>query len=221
MLLLVDNYDSFAHNLARYLVRLGAEVRVERNDRSARQLAALQPAAVVISPGPCGPAEAGCSLELVQLLRTATPILGICLGHQVIAEAFGGRVVRAKEPLHGQASEIFHDGRGVFAGLASPLAAARYHSLIVAEDSLPPEWEVSARTAAGEVMAMRHRQRPIIGLQFHPESILTPCGYQLLAGFLRQAALPVAEPLPQFAEEGPLPPVIESHSHSVPLPRSS
>ncbi len=190
MILLVDNYDSFVYNLARYLERLGQQVRVVRNDAiDAAGVAALQPAAIVLSPGPCSPIEAGCSLQIVRQLYQSVPILGICLGHQAIGAALGGRVVRAAEPMHGRASNIYHTGRSVFAGLPSPLVGCRYHSLVVEESSLPADVEVTARTADGVVMALEHRRLPIVGLQFHPESILTEHGYALLAGFLRLAGL--------------------------------
>ena len=167
----------------------------------------LRPAAVVLSPGPCDPARAGCSLEVVRALHAKLPMLGICLGHQIIVEALGGRVVRAKEPVHGRASPIHHGSRGLFAGLPSPMAGARYHSLMADEASLPECLEITARTDNGTIMAVQHRNLPVFGLQFHPESILTDSGYPLLANFLRLAGLSVLSPLP--AGEGfssPLPP---------------
>lgn len=202
MILLIDNYDSFVFNLARYFQRLGQPTEVVRNsaiDAAAAQ--ALRPAAIVLSPGPCTPLEAGASLEIVRALHTSIPMLGICLGHQVIAQALGGRVVRSPEPVHGRSSRILHNGRGVFAGLASPLVAGRYHSLVVDEPSLPDSLEVTARTEDGLLMAMSHRRLPLVGLQFHPESILTPEGYPMLAGFLKLAGVPAAQPLPAFSEE--------------------
>lgn len=193
MILLIDNYDSFVYNLARYLQRLGQATHVVRNDvLDTEQIRALAPAAIVLSPGPCTPEVAGKSLDVVREFWQDTPILGVCLGHQTIAAAFGARIRRANEPMHGRTSPITHDARGVFAGLPNPLTVCRYHSLIVEEPSLPAEFEVSARLADGTIMAIRHRHRPVIGLQFHPESILTECGYPILASFLRAAGLEAA-----------------------------
>lgn len=190
MILLVDNYDSFVFNLARYFQRLGQETLVVRNDAiDVVGVRAMRPDAIALSPGPCAPQEAGVSVELVRSLHRELPILGVCLGHQAIAAALGGNVVRAHEPVHGRASPVFHNGRGVFAGLPNPVCACRYHSLVVDEASLPPELEVTARTADGTVMAVAHRDLPVVGVQFHPESILTDCGYLLLAAFLRVAGL--------------------------------
>lgn len=208
MVVLIDNYDSFVHNLARYLQRLGQETCVVRNDHvTVDQLAAERPAAIVLSPGPCTPAEAGCSVEVVRRLgcggRPAerVPILGVCLGHQAIAVAMGGRVVRAPEPIHGRTSSIVHDGQGVFAGLASPLNVCRYHSLVVQRESLPETLIPTAETADGIVMAIRHRSLPIEGVQFHPESILTDDGYAMLANFIERAGLPVTRPWPAIDDE--------------------
>jgi anthranilate synthase/aminodeoxychorismate synthase-like glutamine amidotransferase len=202
MILLIDNYDSFVFNLARYFQRLGQETRVVRHNAiDVARVRALRPAAVVLSPGPCTPNEAGCSLEIVRELQDELPILGICLGHQAIAAAMGGRVVRAQEAVHGRTSPVHHNGRGIFAGLPSPLVACRYHSLIVEEAGLPAALEVTARTADGQVMAIAHRVRPVVGLQFHPESILTEAGYPLLANFLGLAGLPLSGPIPSIAEE--------------------
>ncbi len=202
MILVIDNYDSFVFNLARYFQRLGQPTHVARNTAiDAGQVRAMRPDAMVLSPGPCAPEQAGRSLELVRELYAELPILGVCLGHQIIAEALGGRVVRAAEPVHGRSSKVFHDGRGVFARLPSPIVAARYHSLAVEESSLPAMVEVCARTEDGTIMAIRHRELPIIGLQFHPESILTESGYPLLAGFLRLAGLPVPVNVPSIADE--------------------
>jgi anthranilate synthase component II len=213
MLLLIDNYDSFVFNLARYFERLGQETVVLRNDvASVAKVRALKPAAIVLSPGPCTPTEAGCSLEIVHDLHKSIPILGVCLGHQTIAAALGGRVIRAREPIHGRASAVTHNGHGIFAGVPNPFSAGRYHSLVVEEATLPESLSVTARTADGVVMAIAHRRLPVIGVQFHPESILTECGYPLLANFLRVAGigvpafvpsidderLPRAEPLVQF-----------------------
>jgi anthranilate synthase/aminodeoxychorismate synthase-like glutamine amidotransferase len=190
MILLIDNYDSFVHNLARYFEQLGHETSVVRNTAiDAAGVRAMGPEAVVISPGPCRPQEAGCSLDVVRELHGELPILGVCLGHQAIAEAFGGRIVRASRPVHGQSSTIENDGRGLFEGLPEQIVACRYHSLIVEETTLPECLEVSARTTGGTVMAIRHRSFPVVGLQFHPESILTELGYPLLSGFLRVAGL--------------------------------
>ncbi|HZZ29401.1 MAG TPA: aminodeoxychorismate/anthranilate synthase component II [Pirellulales bacterium] len=205
MLLLIDNYDSFVHNLARYFQRLGQETLVVRNDAvDTAKVRALRPNAVVFSPGPCTPQQAGKSIELVQQLYREMPLLGICLGHQTIAAAWGGKIVQAAEPVHGRASLVQHCGRGIFAGLPNPLPVGRYHSLVVEENSLPPELEVTARTADGLVMALAHREYPVIGLQFHPESILTDCGYELLAAFLRIAGLNVPSSIPAIATERPV-----------------
>jgi anthranilate synthase component 2 len=202
MILLIDNYDSFVFNLGRYFERLGQRTHVVRNAAiNAAGVRALAPDAMVLSPGPCAPRQAGRSLELVREFHTRLPILGVCLGHQTIAEALGGRIVRAAEPVHGRSSKIIHDGRGVFAGLPNPIVAARYHSLVVEENSLPPELEVSARTEDGTIMAIRHRALAVVGLQFHPESILTESGYLLLAAFLRLAGLPVPARLPAIGDE--------------------
>ena len=204
MILLIDNYDSFVHNLARYFQRLGQETCVVRNDAlSVAHIRRMKPAAIILSPGPCTPSEAGCSLEVVRQLASEVPILGVCLGHQAIAAALGGKVVRAKEPVHGRASLVRHRGEGVFAGLPSPLTVGRYHSLVVEEASLSPELAVTAWTDDGVVMALAHRQHPVVGVQFHPESILTDGGYELLANFLRLAGLAVPNNLPSFASEWP------------------
>ena len=202
MILLIDNYDSFVFNLARYFERLGHRAEVVRNTAiDADGVLALGPDALVLSPGPCSPREAGCSLDLVRRCAGRLPILGVCLGHQAIAEALGGRVVRAREPVHGRTSTVRHDGRGVFDGLPNPIVGCRYHSLVVEEASLPPCLEVSARTEDGTVMGLRHRQFPVVGLQFHPESVLTDLGYPVLAGFLRVAGLPATRPLPLMKSE--------------------
>jgi len=207
MILLIDNYDSFVFNLARYFERLGRPTRVMRNDAvDAAGVRSLRPEAVVLSPGPCAPAQAGCSLEIVKQLHGELPILGVCLGHQTIAEALGGRVVRAAEPVHGRTSSVFHDGRGLFAGLPSPLTACRYHSLVVEEASLPADLEATARTVDGVVMGLRHKRLPLVGLQFHPESILTDFGFELLANFLCLAGLPLPPAIPTIASERRDPP---------------
>ena len=201
MILLIDNYDSFVYNLARYFERLGHSTRVVRNTAiDPEEAESLEPAAIVLSPGPCTPERAGCTLELVGRLYARVPLLGICLGHQTIAAALGGRVVRAKEPVHGRTSPVRHHGRGVFAGLPDPLLGCRYHSLVVDEASLPDCLEVTARTDDGTIMAIQHRTLPVVGLQFHPESILTECGYRLLAAFLRLAGLSTPVELPSIME---------------------
>ncbi len=202
MILLIDNYDSFVFNLARYFQRLEQETLVVRNDTiTPRQIRELGPQAVVLSPGPCTPSEAGCSLEVVRELAGRVPILGICLGHQAIGAALGGRVVRAPEPMHGRTSPVFHAGQGIFAGLPSPIVACRYHSLVIERASLPAELEVTAWTSDGTIMAVRHRAWPVVGLQFHPESILTETGYDLLAAFLRIAGASGAASIPPMSSE--------------------
>lgn len=202
MILLLDNYDSFVHNLARCFERLGREPLVVRNTEiSVGEIRQVAPEAIVLSPGPCTPREAGCCLDVVRRLHPKVPILGICLGHQVIAEALGGRIVRAAEPFHGRTSSIHHDGQGVFEGLPNPFVACRYHSLTVEPDWVPDCLKVSARTEDGVIMGVRHRDLPLVGLQFHPESILTDCGYRLLAGFLKKAGLEIAEPIPAECSE--------------------
>jgi anthranilate synthase/aminodeoxychorismate synthase-like glutamine amidotransferase len=185
MVLMIDNYDSFTFNLVQYLGELGAEVRVVRNDAmSVAEAEALGPSAVVISPGPCAPDQAGMSLELIARLAGRIPILGVCLGHQAIGQAFGGRVVKAKRVMHGKVSRVRHDGRGVFAELPADFAATRYHSLVVERESVPACLEVTAEAEDGTVMGLRHRDHPIEGVQFHPESILTDAGHDLLRNFL-------------------------------------
>jgi anthranilate synthase/aminodeoxychorismate synthase-like glutamine amidotransferase len=188
-ILMIDNYDSFTYNLVQYLGELGVELEVRRNDAiDVAGVRAMAPQAIVISPGPCTPREAGVSVALLREIAGEVPILGVCLGHQCVGEAFGATVVRAGRLMHGKTSPIVHDGRNIFAGLPSPFDAMRYHSLLVAADSIPPCLEVSARTAEGEVMGLRHRTFPIEGIQFHPESIGTPEGKRLLANFLRMVA---------------------------------
>jgi len=202
MILLIDNYDSFVFNLARYFERLGQETVVLRNDvANVEKVRALKPVAIVLSPGPCTPTEAGCSLEIVRELHESIPILGICLGHQTIAAALGGRVVRARKPMHGRASAVSHNGKGIFAGVPNPFSAGRYHSLVVEEAMLSQSLSVTARTAEGVVMAIAHRRLPVIGVQFHPESILTEYGYPLLANFLRVAGVNVGKEIPSMASE--------------------
>jgi anthranilate synthase/aminodeoxychorismate synthase-like glutamine amidotransferase len=182
---LIDNYDSFTFNLVHYLGVQGAEVTVWRNDAiSVSEVMASKPDAIVLSPGPCTPNEAGICLDLVQAARETTPILGVCLGHQAIGAAFGGQVVRAPKLMHGKTSQVEHDGKTIFAGLASPMTCTRYHSLIVEEKDLPAELEISARTADGTIMGLRHREFPVEGVQFHPESVLTEDGKRLIQNFL-------------------------------------
>ncbi len=183
-------------------MRLDQCVVVARNDQtSIREVRQLRPDLIVISPGPCTPAEAGCSLDIVRNLGHEVPILGVCLGHQAIAAGFGGSIVRAPSPVHGQASQVHHNGKGVFDGLPNPLMACRYHSLVVDEASLPAEFQITARTCDGVVMGIQHRELPVAGLQFHPESVLTEHGYAMLANFLRLAGMEVPNPLPSFEDE--------------------
>jgi len=188
MLLMIDNYDSFTYNLLQYLGELGAEVEVARNDAiTLDEIATMKPTHIVISPGPCTPTEAGISVPLIRRFAGEVPILGVCLGHQAIGQALGGRIVRAARVMHGKLSPIAHDGRGVFAGLPSPFAATRYHSLAIERDSLPAELDVSATADDGEIMGVRHRSLALEGVQFHPEAILTEHGKQLLRNFLAPA----------------------------------
>jgi anthranilate synthase component 2 len=185
MLLMIDNYDSFTYNLVQYLGELGQEVVVFRNDQvSLEEIEALNPAHIVISPGPCTPSEAGISVPAIRRFAERTPILGVCLGHQSIGQAFGGRIVHAKQLMHGKTSPIHHLDTGVFRGLKEPLVATRYHSLVIERESLPAELEVTAWTDDGEIMGVRHRSLPVEGVQFHPESILTEQGHELLRNFL-------------------------------------
>jgi anthranilate synthase/aminodeoxychorismate synthase-like glutamine amidotransferase len=186
MILVIDNYDSFTYNLVQYLGELGAEPQVRRNDQvTVDEVAHLVPERIVISPGPKTPAEAGICLELIKKLSGRVPILGVCLGHQAIGQAFGGKVIRAPQVMHGKTSSITHDGKTVFAGLPNPFPATRYHSLIVERSSLPACLEISATSPDGLIMGLRHRKMKIEGVQFHPESILTDAGKQLLANFLK------------------------------------
>jgi len=191
MVFVLDNYDSFTYNLVQYLGELGAEVVVRRNDElSVEEVEALHPDRILLSPGPCTPGEAGILVPLIRHMAGKAPIFGVCLGHQAIGEAFGGNVVRARNLMHGKTSSVEHDGKGVFAGLPTPLTCTRYHSLIVEEDSLPSDLSVTARTleAGGEsgsvIMGVRHRKLPIEGVQFHPESVLTEGGHQMIRNFL-------------------------------------
>jgi anthranilate synthase/aminodeoxychorismate synthase-like glutamine amidotransferase len=185
MITVIDNYDSFTYNLVQHLGTLGAELDVVRNDAiTVEALAARRPQAIVISPGPCTPKEAGISVEVIRTLGGRIPILGVCLGHQCIGEAFGGQVIRAPAPVHGKTSMIHHDGRTIYEGLPAPFEATRYHSLIVAREGLPADLEVSAQLQDGTIMGLRHRTLPIEGVQFHPESVLTAVGKAMLARFL-------------------------------------
>jgi anthranilate synthase/aminodeoxychorismate synthase-like glutamine amidotransferase len=185
MILLIDNYDSFVYNLARYVRELGEQATVRRHDAaSLEEIAALAPSRIIISPGPCSPAEAGISIEVIRRFGPTIPILGVCLGHQCIGAAYGAGIVRARRPVHGKASRIQHDGRGLFAGLPNPFPAARYHSLAIARAGLPADLRVTATAEDGEIMAVEHARHPVTGLQFHPESVLTQYGYVLLDRFL-------------------------------------
>ena len=187
MILLLDNYDSFTYNLAQYLGELGCDVEVHRNDKiSVEEIARRKPEKIVISPGPCTPQEAGICVELVRRLAGKFPILGVCLGHQAIGVAFGGKIIRAPKLFHGKTSEIHHDRKGVFQKLSDPFTATRYHSLIVERKSLPRELAITAETSDGIIMGFRHRRFPVEGVQFHPESVLTQSGKQLLQNFLSQ-----------------------------------
>lgn len=197
MILVLDNYDSFTYNLVQYLGELGAKVEVRRNDEvSIGEIEAMRPERIVVSPGPCTPQDAGISIELIRHFaggsKHTVPLLGVCLGHQAIGAAFGGQVVRAKNLMHGKTSQIEHDGKTVFLGLPSPMSATRYHSLIVAEDGLPADLEVSAwtrdRDGSRVIMGLRHKDFPVEGVQFHPESVLTDEGKKLVANFLRQTS---------------------------------
>jgi anthranilate synthase/aminodeoxychorismate synthase-like glutamine amidotransferase len=202
VILLIDNYDSFVFNLARYFQRLGQTTEVVRNDAiDVAGIDSLRPAAIVLSPGPCAPAQAGCSLEVVRRFHQRVPILGVCLGHQTIAEALGGQIVRADEPMHGRTSLVYHRQTGLFEGLPSPLAACRYHSLVVDRPSLPESLEVTAETADGVIMALEHHEFPVHGLQFHPESILTDFGYELLSAFFRRAGIATSHPARSIRDE--------------------
>ncbi|QGP93720.1 Aminodeoxychorismate/anthranilate synthase component 2 [Neomoorella glycerini] len=200
MLLMIDNYDSFTYNLVQYFLELGQEVVVRRNDAiTLEEIAALQPDYLVLSPGPCTPNEAGISLAAITAFAGKIPILGVCLGHQSIAQAFGGRVVRAARLMHGKTSTITHDGKTIYRNLPNPFTATRYHSLIVAEETLPGCLEVTARSETGELMGLRHRHLAVEGVQFHPESILTAVGKELLQNFLEVYAKQA------FMEAGTLP----------------
>jgi anthranilate synthase component 2 len=188
MIVVLDNYDSFTYNLVQYLGELGETLAVYRNDQTTvEEVAARSPEAIVISPGPCSPGEAGISVDLLRRLGPLVPVLGVCLGHQCIGEAFGGRVIRAPEIMHGKTSLIYHDGDGLFAGLPNPLEGIRYHSLIVERSTLPDELVPTAQTSTGLIMGLRHVRYPVMGVQFHPESIMTQGGKDVLRNFLRLA----------------------------------
>ena len=185
MVLMIDNYDSFTYNLVQYFGELGADVRVIRNDAlSVEEAVALQPSAVVVSPGPCAPEQAGISLGIIERLAGSVPILGVCLGHQAIGQAFGGRVVRARRVMHGKVSRVRHRGCGVFARLPAEFSATRYHSLVVERESLPDCLEVTAESEDGEIMGLRHRRLAVEGVQFHPEALLTEHGHRMLQNFI-------------------------------------
>ncbi len=191
MILVLDNYDSFTYNIVQYLGAMGAEVAVHRNDKiTTAEIAALRPDKIVISPGPCSPTQAGISVETITRFAGEIPILGVCLGHQAIGHAFGGRVVRAGRLMHGKVSPIHHDGKGVFAGMPQPFTATRYHSLLVERESLPDCLEITAETAEGEIMGLRHKTLAVEGVQFHPESVLTEDGRRLLENFVRPVQAP-------------------------------
>jgi len=191
MILLIDNYDSFVHNLARYFRRLGFDTEIVRNDAVAiEEIARRAPQAIVLSPGPCTPNEAGCSLDVVRELHREFPILGVCLGHQTIAASFGATVVRATEPMHGRTSLVHHSGSPLFRSVPSPFQACRYHSLVAERQTIPEALEVTATIDDGTVMAIEHRELPVCGVQFHPEAVLSSHGFQILANFLHWAGLP-------------------------------
>jgi anthranilate synthase component 2 len=188
MVFVLDNYDSFTFNLVQYMGELGADVVVRRNDElTPEQVEALHPDRIVLSPGPCTPQEAGISIDLIRHMAGKVPILGVCLGHQAIGAAFGGNIIRAPKLMHGKTSDVQHDGKTIFDGISTPMTCTRYHSLIVEEKSLPDDLEVSARTADGTIMGLRHRSLPVEGVQFHPESVLTTDGKRLIQNFLKLA----------------------------------
>ena len=200
MILLIDNYDSFVYNLARYVRELGEQTVVRRHDAtSCEEIQALQPSHIIISPGPCTPGEAGISTEVVRRFGPTIPILGVCLGHQCVGAAYGAGIVRAARPMHGKASRIHHDGRGLFSGLPNPFLAGRYHSLVVAREGLPADLRVTASAPDGEIMAIEHARHPVLGVQFHPESVLTEYGYVLLDRFLHGVSSP-ADTVPDRAD---------------------
>ena len=221
MILLIDNYDSFVYNLARYVAELGGEAVVRRNDAiTADQIATLAPTHIIVSPGPCSPSEAGISVEVIRRFGPTIPLLGVCLGHQAIGAAFGAEIVRAKKPMHGKTSRVYHHGTGIFTGLPSPLVATRYHSLVIAPESVPEELLVTATAEDGEIMAVAHRSYPVVGVQFHPESVLTEYGYRMLDWFLTGgrgvnvpdradgASVPPADGEPDLATAPPSPELV-------------
>jgi len=185
MILLIDNYDSFVYNLARYVGELGFQRCVARNDAmSLTEIEDLQPSHIIISPGPCAPEQAGISMSVIQHFGSRIPILGVCLGHQAIGQVYGGKIERAKRPMHGKSSHVTHAAKGLFQDIPNPLSVGRYHSLIVSEEGLSKDLEITARSEEGEIMALAHREHPVMGVQFHPESVLTDKGYELLKNFI-------------------------------------
>jgi anthranilate synthase component 2 len=209
MILLIDNYDSFVYNLARYVRELGEVPLVRRHDAvTVDEIRALGPSHIIISPGPCTPAEAGISTEVVRQLGDRIPVLGVCLGHQCIGAAYGAEIVRAGRPMHGKPSRIHHQAQGLFAGLPSPFTATRYHSLVIAPASVPPELKVTATAEDGEIMAVQHASNPVYGVQFHPESVLSEQGYRLLDHFLHGVP-PTPRPVPLAADGAVLLPTAE------------
>jgi anthranilate synthase component II len=211
MILLIDNYDSFVYNLARYVRELGEEPVVRRHDAATvDEILAMKPSHIIISPGPCSPAEAGISTDVVRRIGPATPILGVCLGHQCIGAAYGGEIVRAGRPMHGKTSRVHHRGTGIFSGLPSPFYATRYHSLVIAPASVPADLEVLATSEDGEIMAVQHVRHPVYGVQFHPESVLTEHGYRLVDHFLHGVPA-TARSLPAVAD-GVLVPAVREPS---------
>jgi anthranilate synthase/aminodeoxychorismate synthase-like glutamine amidotransferase len=224
MILLLDNYDSFVYNLARYVRELGETPAVHRNDSlTVEDVAAMAPSHIIISPGPCSPSEAGISTDVVRRLGATIPILGVCLGHQCIGAAYGGEIVRAGQPMHGKTSMIHHRGEGIFRGLPAPFRATRYHSLVIAPASVPDDLEVTATSEDGEIMAVQHRRHPVHGVQFHPESVLTEHGYRLVDHFLHGVpASPRAVPLAAdgaLVPAAPEPSTLASNPPSVDLVR--
>jgi anthranilate synthase/aminodeoxychorismate synthase-like glutamine amidotransferase len=219
MILLIDNYDSFVYNLARYVRELGEVPLVRRHDAlEIEEIARLAPSHIIISPGPCSPKEAGISTDVVRTLGSRVPILGVCLGHQCIGAAYGGEIVRAGIPMHGKTSNIHHSGKGIFATLPNPFVATRYHSLVIAPDSVPPSLTVTATSEDGEIMAVQHVEHPVYGVQFHPESVLTEHGYRLLDHFIHGVP-PTPRPVPQAADGALAGPAAEpSTLASVPPP---
>ena len=224
MILLIDNYDSFVYNLARYVRELGQTPLVRRHDAiTAEEILSLAPSHIIISPGPCSPNEAGISTEVVRRVGPTIPILGVCLGHQCIGAAYGGEIVRAGRPMHGKTSRIHHGGTGLFTGLPSPFRATRYHSLVIAPASVPPELEITATSEDGEIMAVQHARFPVYGVQFHPESVLTEHGYRLIDHFLHGVpAIPRSVPVAADGALAPAYPEVDtlaSHPPSVDLVR--